>query len=102
MLPPCGFASPPLFFLSFFAAENPPGTFLGLVDGGVYWVYVSRDDEEEQKDKERMKQASRRAHIRATTSRRSIALRDLRTHAVFGVCLLTSRCRRVIVIAFVV
>eukprot|EP00903_Cladosiphon_okamuranus_P007935 g7660.t1 len=36
--------------------EGPPGTFHGLVDGGVYWVYVSRDDEQENQDRERMKQ----------------------------------------------
>ena len=40
--------------------EEPPGTFHGLVDGGVYWVYVSRDDEEEKQDRERMKQARKR------------------------------------------
>lgn len=38
--------------------ENPPGHFHGLVDGGVYWVYVTRDDEEEKKDKDRMKQVT--------------------------------------------
>ncbi|CAN0006406.1 unnamed protein product, partial [Pylaiella littoralis] len=36
--------------------ENPPGTFHEQVDGGVYWVYVSRDDEEEKRDRDRMKQ----------------------------------------------
>ncbi|CBJ48674.1 conserved unknown protein [Ectocarpus siliculosus] len=36
--------------------ENPSGTFHGLEDGEVYWVYVSRDDEEEKQDRERMKQ----------------------------------------------
>ncbi|CAM9149010.1 unnamed protein product, partial [Hapterophycus canaliculatus] len=40
-----------------YVKEEPPGTFHGLVDGGVYWVYVSRDDEEEKQDRERMKQA---------------------------------------------
>lgn len=39
----------------FFTAENPPGTFQGLQDGETYWVYVSQDDEEERKDRERMK-----------------------------------------------
>ncbi|CAN0052969.1 unnamed protein product, partial [Ectocarpus sp. 4 AP-2014] len=36
--------------------ENPSGTFHGLEDGEVYWVYVSRDEEEEKQDKERTKQ----------------------------------------------
>ncbi|CAN0302638.1 unnamed protein product, partial [Laminaria digitata] len=36
--------------------ENPPGTFHGLVDGGTYWVYVSRSAEEEERDQARMKQ----------------------------------------------
>ncbi|CAM9509995.1 unnamed protein product [Scytosiphon promiscuus] len=40
-----------------YVKEEPPGNFLGLVDGGVYWVYVSRDDEEEKQDRARMKQA---------------------------------------------
>lgn len=40
------------------AAENPPGIFHGLIDGGTYWVYVSRDDEEEKQDRERMKKVS--------------------------------------------
>ncbi|CAN0174000.1 unnamed protein product [Ectocarpus sp. 12 AP-2014] len=36
--------------------ENPSGIFHGLEDGEVYWVYVSRDEEEEKQDRERMKQ----------------------------------------------
>lgn len=38
------------------ATEKAPGIFQGLKDGGTYWVYVSRDAEEEEKDRERMRQ----------------------------------------------
>lgn len=51
------FVRPVSHFVGAGRAEEPPGTFHGLVDGGVYWVYVSRDDEEEKQDRERMKQA---------------------------------------------
>ncbi|CAN0394057.1 unnamed protein product [Ectocarpus sp. 12 AP-2014] len=43
-----------------YLVENPSGTFHGLEDGEVYWVYVSRDEEEENQDRERMKQARTR------------------------------------------
>lgn len=35
--------------------EDPPGTFHGLENGGTYWVYVSRDGEEERLDREKMR-----------------------------------------------